>query len=168
MAVSPPKISNLEAPKRLFQHLSWDMSLKNWPWRWKWKQLQVTITKITESKENKSTNPSTDMICPAQQVQWGQMPPCPLPSPASYGSGMWRSLPVCERGVIFQWKVYERVTLNVKNGNKREVVSPYKTLLTTPLGLFLLYLCLSCKFPVVSQGNNLDINTPCYSILRHE
>ena len=26
------------------------------------------------------------------------------------------SIPVCERGVIFQWKVYEGVTLSVKNG----------------------------------------------------
>ena len=38
--ILPKKIFNLEASKRYFQHLSWDMS--------------TTIIKITESKENKS------------------------------------------------------------------------------------------------------------------
>ena len=52
------------------------------------------------------------------------------------------SIPVCERGVIVQWKVYEGVTPSVKNGIKKEGVGPrigaslYKTLLTTLLGLF--------------------------------
>ena len=39
------------------------------------KQLQVTIAKITESKE---TNPSTDLICLAQQVRGAA---APLPPP---------------------------------------------------------------------------------------
>ena len=56
------------------------------------KQLQVTTT------ESKETNPSTDLICLAQQVQVGAAappspaPPSPLPLPpppfASYGSGL--------------------------------------------------------------------------------
>ena len=48
------------------------------------KQLQVTTT------ESKETNPSTDLICLAQQVQVGAAAPPPLPPcpPASYGSGL--------------------------------------------------------------------------------
>ena len=57
---------------------------------------------------------------------------------------------------------------------KKEGVGPrigaslYKNFVDYPPGVVLLYLCLSCKFPVISQGKNLDINTPCYSILKHE
>ena len=40
---------------------------------------------MTESTEKK--NPSTDSICLTQQVQGGQLPPCP-PPPVSYSSGM--------------------------------------------------------------------------------
>ena len=48
------------------------------------KQLQVTIIKITESKE---TNPSTDLMCLAQQVRGGGVGSgAPYPH-ASYGSG---------------------------------------------------------------------------------
>ena len=69
----PEKVSNLEAPKSYFS--TWreiclrkiDLEYENG------KQLQVTIIKITESKENK-TNPSTDLICLAQQVQGRQLP----------------------------------------------------------------------------------------------
>ena len=62
------------------------------------KQLQVTNIKITESKE---TNPSTDLMCLAQQVQGegGSFPPAP---PASYGSGRSRKR-ARERG----WNAYK-------------------------------------------------------------
>ena len=53
--ILPQKIFNLEAPKRYFQHLSWDMSPKNRPRIWKWQTIAShLIIKITESKESKS------------------------------------------------------------------------------------------------------------------
>ena len=50
------------------------------------KQLQVTNIKITESKE---TNPSTDLMCLAQQVQGegGSFPPAPPLATALVGVG---------------------------------------------------------------------------------
>ena len=47
------KFLNLEAPKRYFHHLSWDMSPKNRPRIRKWQTIAITITKMTESTEKK-------------------------------------------------------------------------------------------------------------------
>ena len=75
--ILPRKFLNLEAPKRYLHHLSWDTSPKNRPRIRKWQTIAITITKMTESTEKK--NPSTDSICLTQQVQGGQLPPCPPP-----------------------------------------------------------------------------------------
>ena len=52
--ILPRKFLNLEAPKRYFHHLSWDMSPKNRPRIRKWQTIAITITKMTESTEKKS------------------------------------------------------------------------------------------------------------------
>ena len=51
--ILPRKFLNLEAPKRYFHHLSWDMSPKNRPRIRKWQTIAITITKMTESTEKK-------------------------------------------------------------------------------------------------------------------
>ena len=48
---SPRKVSNLEATKRYFQHLSWDMSPKNRPRIWKW---QTIASQVKSSHYNQN------------------------------------------------------------------------------------------------------------------
>ena len=125
------------------------------------KQLQVTITKITESKENKSIHRLD------------------LSGSTGRGGGCLRLAPLlataleCDvryhyvKGVsFFNGRYIKGLPFLSRMEYKRQGVGPRSG--AYPPGVVQLYLCLSCKFPVVSQGNNLDINTPCYSILRHE